>query len=91
VIGVKRVVRSGERTFTLHDGGRVGSSNGVVYRVRNMVRGGFTLERELPKVKGKAARRADKLARRRLRDAREHNARLELRRQDRQARAELEA
>jgi len=86
---VEQVVRTKDgRRFTLTDGARVGCSDGSRYVIANMNRGGFTLHREVPKVKGKAARAADK---RRRRAAREHTGRLEARRRDRTAHVEREA
>ncbi|HEV8474581.1 MAG TPA: hypothetical protein VGR82_17520 [Methylomirabilota bacterium] len=85
---VQQVVRTADgRSFTLHDGALVGCSDGSRYVIAHMNRGGFTLRREIPKVKGKAARAADK---RRRRAARELNGRLEARRQQRCARVEAE-
>lgn len=79
------------KQFTLQDGSLVGCSDGSRYVVGNMARGGFTLRREVPRARGKAARRAEKQQRARDRREREYNGRLELRRRDRQERVELEA
>ena len=57
------VVTAEGKRFDISDGSRVGASDGTVYRVRNMNRGGFTLEREHKRPRGKAARRAEKRAR----------------------------
>ncbi len=51
------------RYSPLGAGGRLGSKNGVVYRGQS----DGSVRREIPKVRGKAARRADKLTRRRER------------------------
>jgi hypothetical protein len=80
IASVTRNVKTPDgKEFTLRDGGLVRCEDGSRYRIANMNRGGFTLQREISKVRGKAARRADRAHRR---DAREHNARLEARRRE---------
>ena len=57
----------GPKLRPLNAGTRVTGKDGSAYIV-DKAKGGGTLRRATPKVKGKAARRADKLARRLLRE-----------------------
>ena len=60
---VKKITTPEGKSFELRDGGLVGTSDGSRYVIGEMNRGGFTLRREIPKVRGKAARKADRRAR----------------------------